>query len=97
MEMARRHRLLRTSSHGRTRKERAPATRQAFSGRAALASAHSDIAPSADGSRVIELLWRQSAPGDWVAVLTDGKTGVQYEARSMPELEAVLKALGGRS
>ena len=40
----------------------------------------------------IELAWRQTAPGEWVALLRDRATGQQREARSERELWAVLES-----
>lgn len=38
----------------------------------------------------LELFWRQTAPDEWVARLTDAQTGERREARSEPELRTVL-------
>jgi hypothetical protein len=41
----------------------------------------------------IELVWRQTAPGAWVAVLVDRRTGRRREAHSEDELQAALQSL----
>lgn len=41
----------------------------------------------------IELFWRQTAPGEWRAVLIDRKTGARYEVCSERELLTVLRKL----
>lgn len=41
---------------------------------------------------VIELFWWQTTPHDWLAVLTDQRTGRRCEARSKAELLAALQS-----
>lgn len=42
----------------------------------------------------IEILWRRTAPSEWVALLRSRETGRQCEARSLQELQAALERLG---
>ena len=44
---------------------------------------------------LIEVVWRQRASEDWVAVLTERATGEQREARSQAELWRALQSLVG--
>ena len=41
----------------------------------------------------IDLVWKQWSPEEWRAVLTDRRTGAQYEAYSLEELEVALEEI----
>jgi hypothetical protein len=43
----------------------------------------------------IDLVWEQWSPGEWRAVITDRRTGAQYEAYSRQELAAAMRKIRG--
>jgi hypothetical protein len=49
--------------------------------------------PATERDCEIDLLWQQWSPGEWRVVLTDRRTGTQYEARTVLELGAALEKI----